>query len=108
MVETAVSVASTLFGNFLAWHPAPQAVYIMIAMSALSAIIISRIVGSSPFVSVPLGFVVLYGAAMILNFAAVAIPMVEMNVLQKAMVFSVLGHFIGGIFVLGVFRLAER
>ncbi len=108
MVETALNVASTLWTHFHAWHPGSQVVYTMVAISALSAILITRMTGAAALIAIPASFVILYYSAMVSNFAALSIPMVAIGTIEKAMIFSVIGHFIGGMLVLGFFRVADR
>ena len=108
MVETVLSVASTLWTNYHAWHPEDQVLYAITAISVLSAILITRMTGATALISIPASFVILYYSAMLCNFAALSIPMVEVGAFQKALIFAVIGHFIGGVLVLGLFKVAER
>lgn len=108
MVETALNVASTLWTHFHAWHPGSQVVYTMVVISVLSAILITRMTGAAALIAIPASFVLLYYSAMVSNFAALSIPMVAVGAVEKALIFSVIGHFIGGMLVLGVFRVTDR
>jgi hypothetical protein len=107
MVETALTTASILWTNFHAWHPASQVTYTIFAVSVLSAILITRMMGATALISIPASFVILYYSAMVGNFAALSIPMIEVGAIEKALIFSVIGHFVGGVLVLSIFRVAE-
>lgn len=108
MFESVFSVASSLWGNFHAWHPEGQINHAMIAISVLSALLITRITGSTGLITVPASFVILYVTAMLSNFGGSTFAMSEIGIFQKAVFFSVIGHFIGGLIVLGIFKVADR
>ena len=108
MVETTVSVVTTLWTNFHNWHPGSLVLYTMLIISCLSAILITRMTGAIALIAIPASFVILYYSAMLCNYAAVSVPMVAVGEMQKALIFSVIGHFIGGLLILGIFRVAQR
>ncbi len=108
MVETTVSAVTTLWTNFHNWHPGSQVLYTMLIFSCMSAILITRMTGAVALIAIPASFVILYYAAMLSNFAALSIPMIAVGAMEKALIFSVLGHFVGGLLILGIFRVAER
>jgi hypothetical protein len=108
MFESAFSFASSLWTNFHAWHSVSQVNHAMIAISVLSALLITRITGSTGLITIPASFVILYVTAMVSNFGGSSIAMTEIGVFQKAVFFSVMGHFIGGIIILGIFKVADR
>lgn len=108
MFDSAFSVASSLWSNFHAWHFESQINQAMIAISVLSALLITRVTGSTGLITIPASFVILYVAAMMGNFGGSTIPMTEIGIFQKAVFFSVIGHFFGGLLVLGIFKVADR
>ena len=108
MFDTYFAMISTLWTNFHAWHPAYMVLYTIVGMSLVAAILLSRIIGKTSLITVPSSFVILFYSALLLNFGGLSIPMTETSEIQKAMIFSVLGHFMGGVMVLGIFKAASR
>ncbi len=103
-----VDIALRYWNDFAAWNPPQTVLYTMWGFGVLSAWIITRFVASPPLFAGPISFIVLTFAAMLSNFAARSYVMMGANDLQKALLFTVIGHAIASVILLAVFRVGHR
>ena len=96
------------WNDFTAWNPPQLVLYTIWGFGILSAWVITRFVVAPPLFAGPISFIALTFAAMISNFAARSQVLMGTSELQKALMFTVVGHAIAGILLLATFRVGHR
>jgi hypothetical protein len=82
--------------------------YTMLVVGALSAWIITRFVVAPPLIAGPVSFIALTFAAMVSNFSGRSQVLMGISDMQKAVIFTVIGHTVAGILLLSIFRVAGK
>jgi hypothetical protein len=103
-----IDIAFRYWSDFTVWNPPQIVLYTILGFGILSSWVITKFVASPPLFAGPISFIVLTFAAMLGNFAARGYVMMGANDLQKALLFTVIGHAIAGIVLLAVFRVGHR
>ncbi len=94
--------------DFISWNPPEMVMYTMLAVGALSAWIITRFVLAPPMFAGPISFIALTFAAMVSNFAGRSQAIMGISDVQKAILYTVIGHAIAGIILLATFRVGGK
>jgi hypothetical protein len=90
------------------WQPTHMTIYAIIIVAILAAVLSSRVTGGLGFVTVPVGFVVMYLCAYVANFSAQPYVVPGVDEFQRAIMFSACGAFVGGILMLLIFKVKEQ
>jgi hypothetical protein len=96
------------WGDFTSWSPPDLVLYTILGFGVLSSWIMTRYVAAPPLFAGPISFMILTFSAMLSNFAARAHTMMGTSDLQKALMFTVLGHAVAGIILLCLFKVGEK
>lgn len=94
--------------DFTSWNPPEMVMYTMLAIGALSAWIITRFVVAPPMIAGPTSFIALTFAAMISNFSGRGQVIMGISEVQKAILYTVIGHAVVGIVLLAIFRVGGK
>jgi hypothetical protein len=100
--------ALRFWNEFSSWSPPVLVMYTMLCFGFLSAWIMTRFVAAAPLFAGPISFIVLTFAAMVANFSFRAVPMMGTSDLQKALLFTTLGHAVAGLVLLALFKVGEK
>ncbi len=103
-----IDIALRYWHDFAVWNPPQMVLYTIWGFGVLSAWVITRFVAFPPLFAGPISFIVLTFAAMVSNFSARGYVMMGANDLQKALLFTVIGHAVAGVILLSVFRVGHR
>jgi hypothetical protein len=76
-------------------------------VSLASAMLTSRIVGGIGYVTVPVGFAVMYVFGYTSTFLTKDIHMPLLDDFQRGVVFSICGHIVGGLLMLMIFKVKD-
>jgi hypothetical protein len=107
-MEQYIDFAVRFYNDFISWSPPKLTLYTMVAFGVLSSWIMTRIVAAPPLFAGPICFVVLTSAAMLSNFTLHGIPMMGITDVQKALLFTLIGHAVAGVLLLAIFRVTEK
>jgi hypothetical protein len=106
-MEHYLTVASQMAGEFTRWTPPQMVLYTMLGMGALSAWVVARFAAAPPMFSGPISFIVLTFAAAVSNFLGRSVIMLGTSEVQKAMMFTVIGHALFAVLLLAIFKVGE-
>jgi hypothetical protein len=103
-----VDTALRFWNDFSSWTPPTLVMYTMLGFGVLSSWVMTRFVAAAPLFAGPISFMVLTFAAMLCNFSFRGVPMMGTSDLQKALLFTTVGHAIAGLILLAVFKVGEK
>jgi hypothetical protein len=107
-MENALDTFVRFWSDFNAWNPPYLTLYTIISFGVLSAWFMTRIVSAAPLFAGPVSFVTLTIAAMLSNFSFREVSMMGTSEIQKALIFTLLGHAIAGVLLLAFFKVGAR
>ncbi len=107
-MEQYIDIATRLWNEFSSWSPTSVVLYTMLGFGVLSAWIMTRIVAAAPLFAGPICFIVLTFAAMVSNFSVRDQAMMGTTELQKAIMFTAVGHAVAGLLLLIVFKASSK
>jgi hypothetical protein len=107
-MEHYFDLATRFLGEFSRWSPPPLTMYTIFGFGILSSWIMTRIVAAAPLFAGPISFMILTFAAMFTNFVGRSVGMMGTSEIQKALIFTVLGHAVAGILLLAIFKVGEK
>jgi hypothetical protein len=107
-MEQYVDVALRYWSDFASWTPPRMAYYTILGFGVLSAAVISRISAAPPLFAGPISFIVLTFAAMVSNYVGRQFTIMGTTDLQKAILFTALGHAVAGILLLAILKVGEK
>ena len=100
--------ALRFWNEFSSWSPPMMIMYTIVGFGVLSAWVMTRFVAAAPLFAGPISFIVLTFAAMFANFTFRSTPMMGTSELQKALLFTTLGHAVAGVILLAIFKVGEK
>ncbi len=103
-----ITIATHFWNDFVAWNPPQTVLYTIWGFGILSAWVLTRFVVAPPLFAGPISFITLTFAAMISNFAARSQVLMGTSEMQKAVMFTVVGHTVAGLLLLATLRAAHR
>jgi hypothetical protein len=103
-----IEIAMRFWSEFTTWTPPQVVLYTILGFGVLSAWIMTRFAAAAPLFVGPVSFITLTFAAMVSNFAARGHTMMGTTDLQKALLFTTLGHAIAGVILLGLFKASKK
>jgi hypothetical protein len=104
-MEQYFALASKFFSEFQSWTPSSPTFYTVLSFGILSAWIMTRLVAVAPLFAGPISYGFLTFSGFLSNFAFRGTPMMGMSDIQKALIFTVVGHVIAGLLLLAVLRV---
>lgn len=107
-MENALDTFMRFWSDFSAWNPPHLTLNTIVAFGILSAWMMTRVVAAAPLFSGPVSFIILTVSAMLSNFAFREVGMMGTSEVQKALIFTVLGHAIAGILLLAIFKVGAK
>jgi hypothetical protein len=107
-MDITIDSALRFWNEFTSWSPPVVVMYTMLGLGVLSAWLMTRFVAAAPLFAGPISFIVLTFSAMLANFTFRGFAMMGTTEIQKAIVFTVLGHTIAGLLLLAVFKVAGK
>jgi hypothetical protein len=107
-MEHYTDIAFRFWNEFSSWTPPNLVLYTILGFGILSAWIMTRFVAAPPMFAGPISFITLTFAAMVSNFAARGHVMMGTSDLQKALLFTVVGHAVAGLILLALFKVGEK
>jgi hypothetical protein len=107
-MEQYLDIASRFWSDFSSWNPPALTMYSIVGFGVLSSWILNKFVAAPPLFSGPICFMILTFAAMISNFIARSYIMMGTSELQKALLFTVIGHAVAGLLLLAIFKVGEK
>jgi hypothetical protein len=105
MMDEYLSITARFWADFVEWNPTQLTLYTILGFGALSSWIMTRFAAKPPLFVGPISFMTLSFAAMISNFAGRSVVMMGTSEVQKALLFTVIGHSVAGIILLAVLRV---
>ncbi len=96
------------WNDFASWTPPLDTLYTILGLGILSSAIMTRFVAAAPLFAGPICFMILTFSAMVSNFSARSTVMMGTSEIQKAMMFTVVGHIVAGLILLAVFKAGEK
>lgn len=103
-----LDTAMRFWNEFSSWTPPHVVLYTTLGFGVLSSWIITRFVAAAPLFAGPISFIALTFAAMISNFSFRAYGMMGTSELQKAVLFTTVGHVVAGLLLLAIFRVGAK
>jgi hypothetical protein len=100
-----LDIAARFWTDFLSWNPPQLTLYSILGFGVLSSWIMTRFAAKPPLFVGPISFMTLSFAAMMSNFAGRSFVMMGTSEVQKALLFTVIGHSVAGIILLAIFRV---
>jgi hypothetical protein len=91
--------------DFRSWNPSSPIFYTVLSFGILSAWIMTRLVAVAPLFAGPISYGILTLAAFLSNFAFRGVVLMGMSEIQKALIFTVLGHALAGLLLLAVMKV---
>jgi hypothetical protein len=107
-MEPYIDIAMRFWSEFSTWTPTSIVLYTMLGFGVLSAWIMTRVVAAAPLFAGPISFMILTFAAMVSNFAARSQVMMGTSELQKAIIFTALGHAVAGLILIVIFKTSAK
>lgn len=107
-MENYFDVFARFWTEFSTWNPPQLTLYTIMFFGFLSSWIMTRIVAAAPLFAGPICFMILTFAAMLSNFASRGIGMMGTSEIQKALIFTVLGHAVAGVLLLAIFKVGAK
>jgi hypothetical protein len=107
-MENALDTFIRFWSDFSAWNPPNLTLYTIVSFGLLSAWMMTRIVAAAPLFAGPVSFIILTSAAMISNFSFREVGMMGTSEIQKALIFTVLGHAVAGVLLLAIFKVSQK
>lgn len=107
-MDTYLDSASRFFTDFMSWNPPNFTLYTVLGFGLLSSWIMTRVVAAAPLFAGPVSFIILSAFAIFSNFAFREVGLMGTSEIQKALVFTVLGHAVAGVLLLAVFKVGEK
>jgi hypothetical protein len=107
-MEQYIDIAARFWNDFASWNPTALTMYSIVGFGVLSSWILTKFVAAPPLFSGPISFMILTFSAMISNFSARSFIMMGTSELQKALLFTVVGHAVGGLLLLAIFKVGEK
>jgi hypothetical protein len=107
-MEDAFSTFVKFWSDFSAWNPPQLVLYTILSFGILSAWLMTRVVSAAPLFAGPICFIILTVAAMLSNFSFREIGMMGTSEIQKALIFTVLGHAVAGVLLLALFKVSAK
>jgi hypothetical protein len=107
-MEPYIEIAMRFWSEFSTWTPTSIVLYTMLGFGVLSAWIMTRVVAAAPLFAGPISFMILTFAAMVSNFAARSQVMMGTSELQKAIIFTALGHAVAGLILIVIFKTSAK
>jgi hypothetical protein len=107
-MEHYLEIGLRFWNEFSSWSPPRTVLYTIVAFGILSSWIMTRFVSAAPLFAAPIVFIVLSFAAMVSNFVARTYVMMGTTDLQKALLFTCLGHALAGVVLLALFKVSEK
>jgi hypothetical protein len=107
-MEPYIDIAWRFWSEFSTWTPTSVVLYTIIGFGVLSSWIMTRFVDAAPLFAGPISFMILTVAAMVSNFSARSQVMMGTTDLQKAIIFTTVGHAIAGLVLLVVFKAGSK
>jgi hypothetical protein len=107
-MEHYIDIALRFWNEFSTWTPANVVLYTVLGFGVLSAWIMTRFVATAPLFAGPISFITLTFAAMVSNFSARGQAMMGTTDLQKALLFTTIGHAVAGLILLALFKASEK
>jgi hypothetical protein len=103
-----IEIAMRFWSEFTTWTPPQVVLYTILGFGVLSAWIMTRFAAAAPLFVGPISFITLTFAAMVSNFVARGHAMMGTTDLQKALLFTTVGHAVGGLILLALFKASEK
>lgn len=107
-MEQFINITFNFWRDFSSWNPPFVIMYTILGFGALSAWIMTRHVAMAPMFAGPVSFIALTFAAMVSNFAARGYIIMGTTDLQKALLFTTVGHAVAGIILLALFWVGQK
>jgi hypothetical protein len=107
-MEQYLDLAFRFWNEFSSWSPPKVVLYTVLGFGLLTAWIMTHFVEAPPLFAGPISFIVLTFAAMVSNFALRGNVMMGITDLQKALIYTTLGHAVAGFILLILFRASEK
>lgn len=107
-MENALDTFVRFWSDFSAWNPHYLTLYTIIFFGVLSTWIMTRIVAAAPLFAGPICFIILTVAAMLTNFSFREVGMMGTSEIQKALIFTLLGHAVAGVLLLAIFKAGAK
>jgi hypothetical protein len=107
-MENSLDSFMRFWSDFSNWNPPHFTLYTIVFFGLLSAWLMTRVVAAAPLFSGPVSFIVLTVAAMLSNFTFREVGMMGTTEIQKALIFTVLGHAIAGVLLLALFKVGAK
>ena len=99
------SIAARFWSDFTSWNLPDMTLYAILGFGIVSSWIMTRFAAAPPLFVGPISFMTLTFAAMIGNFMGRSVVMMGTSDVQKALVFTVIGHSIAGVMLLAILRV---
>jgi hypothetical protein len=103
-----INSAFRLWNDFTSWNAPVVVMNTILSFGILSAWIMTRFVAAPPLFAGPICFIALSFAAMFSNFMARGVGMMGVSDLQRALLFTVVGHAVAAILLLAIFKVGEK
>jgi hypothetical protein len=107
-MENALDTFVRFWSDFSAWNPPQLTLYTIVSFGLLSAWLMTRFVAAAPLFAGPICFIILTVAAMLSNFSFREVGMMGTSEIQKALIFTVLGHAVAGVMLLAIFKVGAK
>jgi hypothetical protein len=107
-MENALDTFFKFWSDFNSWNPSHLTLYTIVGFGLLASWIMTRIVAAAPLFAGPICFIILTVAALISNFAFRSVGMMGTSEIQKALIFTVLGHAVAGVVLLAIFKVGVK
>ena len=106
-MDAGLNLFTDVWNAMSMWQIPLMTLYALLAVSCISTLLTSRLTGGISYVTLPTGFVIMYATGYIANFAGRTLHMPAIDDFQRGVIFSVIGHCVGGLFMLLLFKLKE-
>ncbi len=107
-MEQYLDLALRFLNEFSTWSPPKLTLYTIVAFSAVSSWVLSRVVAAPPLFLVPVAFIILTISGMLSNFSSRGIALMGTGEIQRALIFTVIGHAVACVILLAVFKAGEK
>jgi hypothetical protein len=102
-----LSTLFDLWDQLAMWQPHRMMVIAIVVVSLASALLTSRVIGGIGYVTVPIGFAIMYVFGYVTTFLTKDIHLPLLDDFQRGVMFSICGHIVGGLLMLMIFKVKE-
>jgi hypothetical protein len=94
------------WSDFSTWHPPMPVMMSIIVLGLMSSYMMTRFIAASALFVGPISFMILSFAAMACNFYGRGIALMGSSDMQKALMFTVIGHSIAAVALMFAFKVS--